>query len=293
MKILFIINPIAGRNKSTDIAKLIKAKMSDSNKEYKIEYTRAPRHAIALTKKGLKENYGTIVAVGGDGTINEVAEGILNIGYGNLGLLPMGTGNDLAKSLGLVMDPAKALDVIIKGELHTIDAGKVDGRIFLNVGSIGFDAEIAKNTENIKTLFKGKIAYILGLLVTLFKYRNKKVCIELDGEILEEEILLVAIGNGKYYGGGMKICPSAELNDGYFDVCIIDKISKLKLLFIFPSVFKGNHLKHTKYVKNYKANEVKIKSKDRMYINIDGEVFHFNEKDIFSMHDNKIDVICG
>lgn len=292
MNILFIVNPIAGKNKSTDVSSLIRKKMKEVNVKYKIEVTKSHRHAVSITKAGLKEGYEVMVAVGGDGTINEVAEGILSTRSGVLGIIPMGTGNDLAKSLGLSMNPNDAIDTILNEKIQKIDIGRVDNKTFLNVGSIGFDTEVAKNSEKIKRIFKGRLSYMFGVLATLFTYKSKTISIELDNDSFEQEILLVAVGNGKYYGGGMKICPTAELKDNYFDICVIKKISKLKLLFIFPSVFKGEHLKFSKYVKMYKSSMVKIETNDNLYLNIDGEVYDFKGSNTFSMNEDKIDVIA-
>lgn len=292
MNILFIINPAAGKNKSDNVIPLIKKAIEKKGGvRYKIEVTKASGDAINISKKGLQDGYNTIVAVGGDGTINEVAEGILSEGYGKLGIIPVGTGNDLARSLGLPKEVHKAIDIVLNNKSEEIDVGRIGQKFFLNVGSIGFDSEIVKASEKVKKYFKGNTAYLLSLFITLIKYRNKRVTIEMDDNTLEEEILLIAIGNGKYYGGGMKICPLAELNDKKFDICVIKKISKLKLFFIFKSVFKGNHLKYNKYVKLYKSSKIRINSKDKIYLNIDGELFNTSEDTLFMIHNNKINIL--
>lgn len=291
MNILFVINPVAGKNKSNDIISLIKDSMKKSNVNYAIKVTKAPKEATFICEEGLKRGYDTIVAVGGDGTINEVAQGILSTGYGKLGIIPMGTGNDLAKSLELPMNPQLAIDKILQSKIEKIDVGKVEEKFFLNVGSIGLDSEIVKTSEKVKKYFKGKISYVIALLLTLINYKSKKVTIELDNDKIEENILLVAIGNGRYYGGGMKICPTADLKDNEFEICVIRKISKFKLLLIFKSVFRGNHIKYKEYVKIYRSSKVGIKSKDNLYLNIDGEVFNTNSSVLFSMYDSKINII--
>lgn len=292
MKILFIINPVAGRNKSEDITFLIRKKMKKANIEFDIVRTSEPGEAIKLSREGLAAGFDTVVAVGGDGTVNEVAMGLILNGQGKLGIIPMGTGNDLVKSLDISLEPKEAIDVIVKGHFKSIDMGIANNKTFLNVASIGLDAEVVKNTEMVKNFARGKFAYVIGLLITLIRYKHKKLLIQLDDLRLEKKTLLVAVGNGKYYGGGMKICPTANIEDDYFHICLISKISKLKLLFIFPSIFKGNHLKYDKYVTMYKAKNIVIQSQDEMYLNIDGEVTNVKDEVQFRISDKKMNVIC-
>lgn len=292
MKILFVINPEAGKNKSQDIAFSIREKMKFSNIEFDIVKTTEPGEAIDISKKGLIDGYDTIVAVGGDGTVNEVAMGLILSGHGNLGIIPMGTGNDLVKSLDISMNPEEAIDVILRGKSKSINVGRANNKPFLNVASIGLDAEVVKNTLRVKKYIRGKFAYIIGLIMTLFSYKHKRILMELDELSIERNALLVAVGNGKYYGGGMKICPDANLEDDYFHICLIKKISKLKLLFIFPSIFNGKHLKYTNYVTIYKAKKISIQCQDEMYLNIDGEVTNAKDKVQFCMSDKNVNVIC-
>ncbi len=292
MGILFIINPVAGKNKLKDITFLIRNKMKQANIKFDIVRTTQPGEAVNISKEGLLAGYNTIVAVGGDGTINEVAKGLIVNGCGRLGIIPMGTGNDLVKSLNISLDPEEAIDVIIKGHTKSIDVGIVNDKAFLNVASIGLDAEVVQNTEKVKSFLMSKFSYVIGLLITMLSYKHKRILIQLDKLTLEKEALLVAVGNGRYYGGGMKICPVADLEDNYFHICLISKISKLKLLFIFPSIFKGKHLKYTKHVNMYKAKSISIQSKDKMYINIDGEVTNTKDNVNFYMFHKSIDVIC-
>lgn len=292
MRILFVVNPIAGTDKAKNLIPLITDKMDDTGLDYKIITTSKPKEATQITRTSISEGYDFIVAVGGDGTINEVAIGIILESRGILGIVPGGTGNDLARSLNIPIDPEAAIDLLIKGKKRGIDLGITKQRLFLNVGSVGFDSEIAKNTEDIKKYVKSKFAYTIGLLKTLLTYKCKKIKIELDDIVLEKSILLVAVGNGSYYGGGMKICPMAIMDDGYFHVCIINKINKLKLLSLFPLVFNGRHQTKEKYVEFYKSKHVKINFNDEMYLNLDGEIFDIEKELFFSIGDRKIDIIC-
>lgn len=291
MGILYIVNPTAGRDRAKNLIPIIEDIMSQRDVDYKIVTTKGPEDGTKIAYQGIKEGYETVVAVGGDGTINEVTKGILLAGKGNLGIIPGGTGNDLARTLNIPSDPEETINIILKGKVKEIDVGEVADKNFLNVASTGLDSEIAKNTEKIKKYIKGKFAYTIGLLKTLFLYKNKRVKIQLDNLEREMDILLIAVANGKYYGGGMKISPDAAIDDGYFHVCLIKKISKLKLLFIFPSVFKGRHGKYKKYVEFHKSKKVRIETTDKIYLNIDGEVFDVKNKIVFNIDNSKINTL--
>lgn len=292
-KILFIINPIAGKGKAEEVIPIINEVMEKSKKKYKIVKTKKPKDAINISISGIKEGFSTIVAIGGDGTINEVASGLVMLGKGTLGIIPAGTGNDLARTLNIPFNPREALNVILNNKISAIDIGFANEKFFINLASVGFDSEIVKNTEAIKKVIKGKFAYTIGLLKTLLTYKGKKLKIKIDNKELERDILLLAVGNGKYYGGGMKICPMASMDDGLFHVCIIKNISKLKLFFLFPLVFKGKHLKFKKYVEIHKTKNVEIISLDRAYLNVDGEIYDFKVNSKFSILKRGLNVIVS
>lgn len=288
--ILFIINPVAGGGKAKGLISLIKAKMKKYKIEYSIKLTTKPKEAITIAEDSV-DDYNITVAVGGDGTINEVARGLVNKGKGVLGIIPGGTGNDMAKSLGISIDPVEALEHLCNGGKNSIDIGDVNNLTFFNIASIGFDGEVLRNTITIKKIIKSRFAYGISVIYSLFSFKKKKIQINIDGKIIDEDVILVAVGNGKYYGGGMKILPEAKVDDGYFDICVISKIGKIKLLFLFPSIFKGKHIKYTKYVKTYKGKNIKITARDGVYLNMDGEI-NPKVKDIeFKLKNEKLNVI--
>lgn len=290
-KILFIINPVAGGGRAKGLIPLIKEVMDKHERRYEIKLTEKPKEAIYIAEDNA-ENYEIIVAVGGDGTVNEVSRGLINKGQGTLGIIPGGTGNDMAKTLGIPVNPMDALEILCEGVKKDIDIGHVNSSNFLNISSVGFDAEVVINNDNLKKIIKSGISYAISVVYTLLSFRKKKVNITIDDNTIEENIILLAVGNGKYYGGGMKILPMAKIDDGYLDVCIVSGIGKIKLLFLFPSIFKGNHIKYKKYVKMHKGKTIKVEAKDRIYLNIDGEIVSGPKEIVFSMEDKKLNVIC-
>lgn len=288
-KILFIVNPIAGGGKAKSLISLIEDQMKKNNINFKIVITERESQATEIAEENA-DNYKLIVAVGGDGTVNEVAKGIINKRQGILGIIPGGTGNDMARSLGIPLNPKEALKLILKGNKKEIDIGRVNSYDFLNISSAGFDAEVVINNEKIKKRFKSHISYAISVVYTLFTYKNKNVTIKINGKTFNEKILLLAVGNGKYYGGGMKILPMAQIDDGYLDICLISNISKLLSLYLFPTIFNGHHIKYKKYVKIYKAKSVTITSKEEFLLNIDGDVIETKEAS-FSLSDKKLNII--
>jgi len=196
VEILFIVNPIAGKDKAISEIPLIEEQMRNTNISYKIIKTTRPKEATQIAIEGLKTGFDTIVAVGGDGTINEIVAGIVSVGTGTLGIIPGGTGNDLARTLDIPMDANEAISLILNREVKSVDVGYADNRLFINVASVGLDAEIARNTEAIKKYIKGKFAYTAGLFKTLVTYRRKKMKIYLDQGEIEREALLIAVGGG-------------------------------------------------------------------------------------------------
>lgn len=267
---LFIVNPVAGKNKGNKLIPMIKAFCLEQKIQFKIIKTEKYGGATAVINRYIKENYDVYIAVGGDGTVNEVANGMVGSDK-VLAIIPCGTGNDFAKTLGLPRDPMEALKLIFNGTPQLIDIGSVNNQCFINIASIGLDAEIADYTNKIKRWFKGAYAYVIALIKVLINFKPMLIKFNEEGKSYSKKIMLVAICNGRYYGGGMKIAPHALLTDGCFDVCVIEKMSRLKLLFLFPSVFKGKHSR-IKHVKIHRTRAITIEGEGPLKINLDGEI---------------------
>ncbi|MBM7615577.1 diacylglycerol/lipid kinase family protein [Alkaliphilus hydrothermalis] len=284
---LFIVNPVAGNYKANKVMDVLKIQLEGSNIDYKVAYTTHKGGAADLLNKMNFNPYDVIVAVGGDGTVNEVINSMVGTDK-IIGIIPSGTGNDLAKSLNIPPNPVEALDMIINGEVVSIDVGRADDRYFTNVASIGLDAEIAYHANKMKKKLSGTKAYILSLIKVLCTFKSFPIELEHEGEIIKKEVMLVAVCNGKFYGGGMKIAPEASLSDGKLDVCLIEKMPKFKLLFLFPTVYKGTHNRY-KEVQFYRTDKFIIRPKSGL-LNLDGEVFNQDEELKFSVLNSYIKV---
>lgn len=290
--VLFVLNPIAGAGKAKSLIPMIKEIMDKHKIGYHVILTTRPLEAISIAEDNV-DDYETIVAVGGDGTVNEVARGLINKNRGTLGIIPGGTGNDMAKSLNISLDPKEALEILLKGYKKDMDIGIVNGVNFLNIASVGFDAEVVQNNVRIKKKIKNSISYAISVVYTLLSFKKKKIQINIDGKTINEEVILLAVGNGRYYGGGMMILPMADIDDGYLDICLISGLGKIKILFLFPSIFKGKHIKYTRYVKIFKGKEIEVISDDGIYLNVDGDVFEKKNHINFSIADKRLSLICG
>lgn len=269
--IAFIVNPVAGGGRAyrmiSKIEKIMKEKLTD----YKIYITKYAGEGQILAKKAAMEGFDIIAAVGGDGTVHEVINGIRGT-KAVLGIVPLGTGNDFARYFQIPKKLEKAIDILIMGNIRTIDGAVVNDIItFDNIANIGIDAEVAQNVIKFKKFLTGILAYLITLLNVLFKYKPYNVDIKIDDTYLNRDIMIVAAGICCYYGGGFKILPNADPNDGYLDIIIINKINKLKLLLILPMAIMGKHT-NFKCVETYRAQKIEIKTKNNLPICIDGEI---------------------
>jgi len=276
-----IVNPAAGafstRRKWPVISRILNA----IGIPFDFEYTEGVGHAIELARLAASDGYRYLVAVGGDGTVNEVANGILhstNAATTALGIVSTGTGSDFIRSAGISRDYATACSTLISPRRLSIDVGVVEyqrqgqtlRRFFVNAAGVGFDAAVVKETERLPKFFGGTIPYVAGMLRTLFSYRNKPVVVRVGDEVESYRVLNVAVANGGYMGGGMHIAPEAELGDSLLDVVIIGDMGKLELLKEFPKVYKGTHVSLPK-VKMKKGTDVTIESSEPMLVYADGE----------------------
>ena len=234
--------------------------------------TDGPGRAEVLAEVGIRRGLSPIVAVGGDGTVHEVVNGLLAGRLGDdqlvteadgpapeLGVLPTGSGNDFARTFGLSSDIPLAVGSILDGPRLTIDAGSSGGRVFLNAASVGFDAEVAGIVARGGRLFRstGPLLYPLAVLRALPKYRVVPMRIEAGGRSLERRALLVAVANGPFYGGGFKICPAADPTDGWLDVCVLADLSLAGAVRLLPRLRAGTHVGAAN-VEHFRAREVRI-----------------------------------
>ncbi len=281
MKFHFILNPVAGRGKAYRAIKYIRNLLRNKKINHEFSITNSPGDAIRIASES-RDIFDTIIAIGGDGTVNEVMNGLVN-SDAKLGVIPLGSGNDFARSLNLSKNIDKAINVILDGKISYCDIGKVitklknenneekfSERFFINGIGIGFDATVALESQKIK-LLRGLPLYFAAVIKALLKYKTPNFTIKLDEFITKSKCFLISIGNGKSSGGGFKLTPEADINDSKFDVCYVDDIGLFKIFKMLPSSIKGTH-KRYREVHFSKAENIQIFSNNNFVVHADGEI---------------------
>ncbi|HGE71355.1 TPA: diacylglycerol kinase family lipid kinase [Candidatus Poribacteria bacterium] len=269
LNIKFIVNPSAGHGNYKHVIHDIESVFSRSHFSYDITILSCKGEATLIAKESA-DNYSAIIAVGGDGTINEVLNGLIGTNA-ILGIIPAGTGNGIAREFGLPLKVKEACKIILNGHTKWIDVGNAGGRYFMGCAGTGFDALIAKFAGELRGPFRGIWVYFFAGLIVFHRYKPKLVNITINSELsLEVKPLLIAIANTKRYGGRALITPQASPDDGLFDICIIKSMNMISLAFNLPKLFKGTHT-NLPQVKIHKAENVFIQANEPIPFHIDGE----------------------
>lgn len=273
MKIKFIINPEACRGKAKNKIDQIERLIKKSDFDYSIEFTKRPKHATDLAKKAADNGFETVVAVGGDGTTHEVVNGIVGSNI-SLGIIPIGAGNDFSNCLGIPKkDIKRSIEIIRTGKKKKIDLGKLDDEYFMGFAGTGFDTMIVELSFKKRNLLKllGSFFYIYGFYNILIRFKPIPLKIITKDSVIEKKVVTIIVGNSWLGGGGMKLVPDAKLDDGLFDVCIVEEIPKFELFIVFPRVFSGTHITHPS-VNIIRTNFLRIESDRKMIVQADGEI---------------------
>ena len=296
--ITFIVNPAAGSGRALTAAPIIRRLMDKSGQPYEIIETTAPAHASELAKQAADNGSHIVASVGGDGTIQEVACGLVNTDAA-LAVIPAGSGNDFLRSLNPTLKPAKNFEARIEQFVKlllttapvTIDAVRMNTFYFFNIGSVGIDAEISLQATDLKPKF-GSSSYLVSTLQNIFTYTPKLVRVECDGEAIESQLSLVAVSNGSFYGGGFKISPGADITDGKITLCVIDKLSRPMFGLLFPLVIFGAHTK-LKQVRYIDCKQVTLRYEGVMPVNLDGNIYNLKAPLDFEIVEGGLKVIRG
>ena len=240
---VFIANPAAGGGRGRSHAERAATALARSGNPVDLRFTRQAGHATELAHQAVAQEAERLILCGGDGSVREVLPALTGSGTA-LGLLPFGTANDFARSLGIPRRFDRALHLQLTGQTRAIDLGQVNGHPFATVASCGFDAETNRVASSRQGSSPGALGYLIAALQTLRTYPFPHV--RLRGEFGEWEgrMLLVTSANTASYGGGMRIAPQADPQDGRLDVCIIDRVSPATLLRVMPRIFWGGHVRH-------------------------------------------------
>jgi diacylglycerol kinase (ATP) len=277
-----IVNPTAGAGRTAKKWPYIKALLKNTGLRFEHDITEAPGHAIELAKSAVNKGYKLVVSVGGDGTINEIVNGIYATGDMKdveLGIIGTGTGSDYIRTIGVSKYYQESCHHLMNPMKKSVDLGMVEftqngqpaKRIFANFAGLGFDAEVVKATTKKFKNFGGKPAYLMGLLSTFTTYKNRQIQITINGQTENHKVCTIVMSNGKYGGGSMLLAPNADPCDGLFDVIIIGDVTKPDLLRSLPRIYKGTHLTHPKVMVK-RTNLITISSDEPMAIQADGDL---------------------
>ncbi len=277
-----IVNPAAGAGSTYKKWSLISSLLKSAGLAFDSQFTEGRGHGIELAREAAGAGYKFVVAVGGDGTIHEVANGLMDLPRGEnlpLGIVSTGTGSDLARSIGVNRDFAQACSRLTSPERLRIDVGLVEyslkrerrRRYFINSAGMGFDATVVKATEQLPKFWGGTVPYLIGLARSFIGYTNKNVTIRVGEMVQKARVVSVVVANGGYFGGGMHVAPGARLDDSLLNAVIVGDFGKIELLKTFPRVYKGTHLGHPKIAMQM-VKRISVESTRRMLLHADGEL---------------------
>ncbi len=267
-----IFNPVAGKKKALKNLRVVERVLTERGVAYALHQSKdvhdAEEIARGLTEAGETE----LIVLGGDGTLNEVLNGLKDPSVCTLGLIPSGTGNDFAGRRGISLDPEKAILRILDGEAKPVDYLDVSGTRCMNVAGLGIDVDVLERCQ--KGWLKGKMKYLISLIKSLFAFKGCKVKIIGDGKEEARNVLICAACNGSQFGGGIKICPPAKEDDGLMDVIVVDCIGGAwKIVKAFIQLMKGRVIEYplTTY---FRCEQVEFIPDVDSPIQLDGEVYH-------------------
>ncbi len=274
----FIANGKAGYGRSfLKTKKIISRILDEKGIEYSFHLTKYARHATEIAKNLCKNGATTIVAIGGDGTVNEVLNGI-DVDKVKFGIIPHGSGNDFVDSVGIPKKIEKALNVILKNDCKPTDFLVCDGVRGLNIIGTGIDVEILVRCANYK-LLKGKLKYLVSLIISLIKFKFYDLKLNKEEGDIDKSAMIICCCNGKNFGGGIPICPIADATDGKMEFILVNKMKKSKLVKYFIQLMKGNLLSQ-EFCEHVTQDEVKATFENPITIEIDGELYNDIKFDI-------------
>ncbi len=265
-KALFIVNPISGSNRSRSLESLIEKYLDHSLYQWDVHYTRAPKEATTISRRAA-DRVEVVVAVGGDGSVNEVCRGLLG-SRSALGIVPTGSGNGLARYLHIPSRLPDAIRTLNQCRIKKIDTVSINEDIFVNVAGVGFDAHVAHVFSSFGE--RGFFAYVKSILTELLDYKEREYRFFLDNTCVQEKAFLVTFANSSQYGNNAHISPQAKIDDGLLEVCILKKFPLCAVPFLAFRLFTRT-IDRSRYYTSFSCREVVLEQGENMEVHIDGE----------------------
>jgi YegS/Rv2252/BmrU family lipid kinase len=238
---LAIVNPAAGSGAGGRIANALAAELAAAGIRVDILTTPGPGEAARLASAAVEDGYERVIAVGGDGTANEIANGLAGTDVA-LGLYPIGSGNDFSRALGYPRKRKRLAAFLARARARRIDVGEVNGRIFLNVAGVGIDGHVAERVQASARVVGPMLGFLVGSLVSIATYRPRQMRVHINGETREGRHLVVLAANGTHFGSGMHVAPDAKLDDGLLDIVVGGDLSRWGSLVALGKLYRGTHV---------------------------------------------------
>ncbi|MGI5899278.1 MAG: diacylglycerol/lipid kinase family protein [Christensenellales bacterium] len=267
--IYIVANKTAGHGAAAAVLDNVRAYLNEKKVQFIVGETQAPFHATELAAQAVSNGAKCVFALGGDGTVREVAEGMKGSSV-PMGIIPAGTGNDISKAVNLPGRPIEALQAGLDGTARRVDLGMINDLSFVNIVGTGFDVNSLRWTLKFKKMMRGLLPYLIGGLLAIITHKNIDVKLTIDGLERRLPIMMISVANGKCFGGGMKVAPDAELDDGLFDVVIVHPVPRWKIPLLLPKFISGK-VKTIKYAETLRCKEAIIE-REGQYMNVDGEL---------------------
>ncbi len=300
-----IVNPNAGNGKGKKDWDRISGLFEKNNIPLKIKFTEKKRQAIEFTRGAIAEGFRKFISVGGDGTLNEIVNGVFTQEYCSpkkiiMGLIPVGTGNDWGRMFGIPLVYEGAVKVIKECKLMLHDIGVIsyyygnekEKRYFINIAGLGFEAVVVRKTNKQKDKGRSnKAIYLYSLLISLISYKNTKADIIIDGKKSTCSVFSINVGNGRYCGGGMRQTPDALPDDGLLDITVIKEMGRIEIIRSLKILYDGTILSHPK-VDGYRSDNIKVNSESLLYAEADGETLGHTPAE-FSIIPEAVNIVYG
>jgi YegS/Rv2252/BmrU family lipid kinase len=283
-QIRFITNPVSGAKSKKNLESLINFNLNKDIFDFELCYTQHSGHAVELSREAADAGYFAVVAVGGDGTINEIGEGLSGTKTA-LGVVPFGSGNGFAYHIGIRRDITKAIQLLNKCHISKIDTGTANGRFFINVAGLGLDATVAFKTKFNKK--RGFIPYFINTLKESINFKYLRLKIITEEKSWEGEYAMAVVANGSVYGYDFTIAPLASLNDAKFDVVLVKKMPVFKYFFLIPRMLSKS-IHKSKIVEYFKTADIHIENMDGGYFHVDGEGFESSDAIHFQINPSSL-----
>lgn len=285
---LFLVNPISGGINKSQIPRKIEQSFKNKPWNFNIVITKSEEETIELSRQAVTNKTNYIVAVGGDGTINNIARNLVSTDS-VMGIVPLGSGNGFARELGLYGSLNKALEILKKRNQKTIDTGFINGNFFNNLAGVGFDAHIGGLFASAGT--RGLKTYAKLVLEEFSNYKPQNYLVEIDGiEVFNEDALIISVCNGPQFGNNAYIAPGAKLDDGILDLCIVKRFPLWASPGVGIAMFSGK-TDSLPWIKRFSGKTIRIQREKKDFVNIDGEPVVLNEDLYFEINPQSLNIL--